>query len=176
MIYFDNNKIAYNTEIDNYICSIEDSLWIQYNTTDKWDIINGKFVDISSTEDYKQKELAKAKEAKHIENLDTANNKQQNSIIEYKGCLFETSDSNRCNLRDTSEGLEKGLVTKIVWLTKDDVQLEVTLEDVVTVRSMILQFVNDLWNTTYLNYKKAIDRCTTKEEVDSIIINYDSEE
>ena len=56
MIYFDNNKIAHNIEIDNYICSIKDSLWIQYNTTDKWDIINGKFVDISNTEDYKQKD------------------------------------------------------------------------------------------------------------------------
>src|SRR5574344_1076972 len=63
--------------------------------------------EIKVDKDYKQKELAKAKEAKHIENLDTANNKQQNSIIEYKDCLFETSDSNRGNLRDTSEGLEK---------------------------------------------------------------------
>lgn len=52
MIYFDNAKQAYGYEIDNAICQIEDYVWKAYASTDKWDIINGEFVDISNTPEY----------------------------------------------------------------------------------------------------------------------------
>ena len=55
MIYFDDTKQAYGFEVENYICKIEDELWSDYAHTDKWDIINGEFVDISETEEYKKK-------------------------------------------------------------------------------------------------------------------------
>lgn len=67
MIYFDNNKEAYAYEIENYICKIDDILWHQYANTDKWDIINGEFVDISDTEEYKRKK--RQEEAERINNL-----------------------------------------------------------------------------------------------------------
>lgn len=61
MIYFDKDKNAYAYEIENPICSITDIKWENYANTDKWDIINGVFTDISQTEEYlkkqKQKEL-----------------------------------------------------------------------------------------------------------------------
>lgn len=67
MIYFDSNKEAYAYEIENYICKIDDILWHQYANTDKWDIINGEFVDISDTEEYKRKK--RQEEEERINNL-----------------------------------------------------------------------------------------------------------
>ncbi len=67
MIYFDNDKNAYAYIIPNYIATIEDEIWSQYATTDKWDIIDGKFVDISDTEEYKEKQ--KQKEHERIQML-----------------------------------------------------------------------------------------------------------
>lgn len=58
MIYFDKNKNAYAYEIENYIATVEDEVWAEFATTDKWDIINGEFVDISETEEYKKKQYA----------------------------------------------------------------------------------------------------------------------
>lgn len=61
MIYFNNQKQAYGFEIDNPIAIISDELWTQYADTDKWDIINGEFIDISDTEEYKEKQAQKEK-------------------------------------------------------------------------------------------------------------------
>lgn len=55
MIYFNSKKEAFGYEIENPICVITDDLWQEYATTDKWDILNGSFVDISETKEYKEK-------------------------------------------------------------------------------------------------------------------------
>lgn len=67
MIYFDSRKNAYGYEIENPICAIEDELWTQYAGTDKWDIINGEFVDITNTPEYIAKK--EAEEAERISHL-----------------------------------------------------------------------------------------------------------
>lgn len=54
MIYFDKNKQAYAYEIKNPICIISDELWKQYAGTDKWDIVNGEFTDITETAEYQE--------------------------------------------------------------------------------------------------------------------------
>lgn len=51
-IYFNANKEAFAYEIENPICVIDSDSWAQYAGTDKWDIINGEFIDISGTEEY----------------------------------------------------------------------------------------------------------------------------
>lgn len=56
MIYFDSEKNAYGYEIPDYICSITDEEWAEYAGTDKWDIIDGVFTDITDTPEYQQKE------------------------------------------------------------------------------------------------------------------------
>ena len=63
MIYFNNEKEAFAFKIENPICIIEDNLWTEYAGTDKWDIINGVFTDISDTEEYKQKEAQEREQA-----------------------------------------------------------------------------------------------------------------
>lgn len=67
MIYFDNNKQAYGYEIPNYIATVDDNIWIQYAGTDKWDIINGVFTDITNTPEYKEKKAIE--EAERISHL-----------------------------------------------------------------------------------------------------------
>lgn len=62
MIYFDIDKNAYGYAIETPICIIEDDLWEQYCATDKWDIIDGIFTDISDTPEYKEKEKQREKE------------------------------------------------------------------------------------------------------------------
>jgi hypothetical protein len=52
MIYFDNNKQAYAFEIENPIAQIQDNIWEQYCSTDKWDIVEGVFTDITNTPEY----------------------------------------------------------------------------------------------------------------------------
>jgi hypothetical protein len=62
MIYFDKDKQAFGDKIENYICMITDELWSKYAGTDKWDIINGVFTDITDTEEYKKKKEQEEKE------------------------------------------------------------------------------------------------------------------
>lgn len=62
MIYFDKNKQAYADEIENPICTITEIKWLNYAGTDKWDIINGVFTDITDTEEYKNKIANEKKE------------------------------------------------------------------------------------------------------------------
>lgn len=59
MIYFDNDKKAYGFKIQSYICSITDEEWAEYAGTDKWDIIDGVFTDITDTPEYKQEQADK---------------------------------------------------------------------------------------------------------------------
>ena len=62
MIYFNEKKEAFAFEIENYIATCDDEIWSKYAGSDNWDIVNGKFVDISNTEEYKQKKELEEKE------------------------------------------------------------------------------------------------------------------
>ena len=66
-IYFDNDKNAYGYEIAEYICTITDEQWREYAGTDKWDIIEGIFTDITDTPEYKEKK--RKEERERINNL-----------------------------------------------------------------------------------------------------------
>lgn len=61
-IYFNKKKEAFAYEIPNFICIINSDLWNKYAGTDKWDIINGVFTDITDTKEYKEKKAKEEKE------------------------------------------------------------------------------------------------------------------
>lgn len=67
MIYFDKDKQAFAYEIPEYICTVEDNVWAEYAGTDKWDIIDGVFTDITDTPEYIAKK--EAEEAERISHL-----------------------------------------------------------------------------------------------------------
>ena len=63
MIYFDENKQAYAYKIDNYVTVITNQAWEEIaNNNDAWDIVNGNFVDLRNTPEYKQKQEEKEKQ------------------------------------------------------------------------------------------------------------------
>ena len=62
MIYFDIDKQAYGFEIQHYITTVEDDVWAKYAGTDKWDIIDGVFTDITNTDEYRKKKEEEEKE------------------------------------------------------------------------------------------------------------------
>lgn len=87
MIYFDKEKNAYAFEIENYIATIDDSTWDNYAGSDKWDIINGKFVDITNTTEYKRKtRLSEIEE--ELKQEDEKYEKVLNTPVEYKNGFF----------------------------------------------------------------------------------------
>lgn len=67
MIYFDKDKNAYAFEIENPTAIVDDEVWAKYAGTDKWDIIDGVFTDITDTEEYKEKKAQE--EQARISNL-----------------------------------------------------------------------------------------------------------
>lgn len=69
MIYFDKNKMAYSFEIENPIATVDDETWNKYCTTDKWDIIDGKFTDITNTPEYIEKQKEKEKKELGMKSL-----------------------------------------------------------------------------------------------------------
>lgn len=70
MIYFNDKKEAFGYVISDYICSIEDSLWLNFSGLPceiAWDIIDGEFKDLRETETYKK--YLEDKEKERIGNL-----------------------------------------------------------------------------------------------------------
>ena len=57
-IYFNENKEAFAYEIENPICVVTSDVWEQYAGTDKWDIVDGVFTDITDTPEYKDEKEA----------------------------------------------------------------------------------------------------------------------
>ena len=177
MIYFDNNKEAFAFEIPEYICTVEDNVWAEYAGTDKWDIIDGVFTDITNTPEYIAKHLQEAKQAKYTEALEKAYEYQQNGTVEHKNCIFEMSDSNRKNLSDTEEALKLQGIEETTWLDKDDNYVTLTVDDIQYIRlNLILAAIQKLWIENYPAYKQQIAEAKTIEEVEAIVIDYGENE
>ena len=68
MIYFDENKTPYNTPVEGYIATCDETRWAYFSEhPDEWDIINGEFTDLRDTEEYQAKKEAERQE--EIDNL-----------------------------------------------------------------------------------------------------------
>lgn len=62
LIYIDANKMGHNYEIEDYVATCEIGTWAYYSrpeNMDKWKPIDGKVVDITDTEEYKEKQKQK---------------------------------------------------------------------------------------------------------------------
>jgi len=87
MIYFDADKNAYGFKIENPIATIDDVTWQQYAMTDKWDIIDGVFTDITDTEEYKEKE--KQKERQRLDKLTLTPSDVERALYKEKKMDFD---------------------------------------------------------------------------------------
>ena len=58
------------------------------------------------------------------------------------------------------------------WLSRDDKEVELTVEDFVTLGGLIATYKNTVWNDKYVGYKDAIKKAKTAEKVNEIVIDY----
>ena len=117
--------------------------------------------------------LRRAKATKTEEALDKARDLEQNGTVEYKDCVFEMSYSNRLNLENTQEALEKMGQESTEWNDKNDTIVELTVEDIQYIRlNLILGRIQKLWIEDYPTYLELIEEAQTVEEVEAIEIDY----
>lgn len=115
MIYFDENKNAYAFEIKDCIATIDDATWQQYAMTDKWDIIDGKFVDITDTEEYRGKK--EREERERLDNLSMTRGDVFEALILARGLT-------KPQIRAMIEQAELDTMTKALYLNRFDEALD----------------------------------------------------
>ena len=199
MIYFDENKQAYNTPIDNYIATCEDTRWAYFSEhPDEWDIINGEFTDLRDTEEYKAKQLVKAKEEKATEikqkNKDKYSLEGQTITVELPAVLKKGEETKQVQsfklLTVTSAGQLATVLTGYVILAQvsdipdllndDNGYTIVGLNELVNGQkfiNLIFAKVTEAFAkiTNYQRYLLSIvEKATTIEEVQAIYVDFDN--
>lgn len=154
----------------------------EYTTTefDDYTSDNKKYIfqdnEVLISPDYEEKQLINARELKLQENIKLAKNAIENGSVEYKGALIETNSQTVGDLTATEKLLKSLGVSSFTWLSKDDKEIELNINDetndFLTLGCLILEFKQNLWRTTYLNFKNLIENATTLEEINSIEIIY----
>ncbi len=122
--------------------------------------------------DYDEQNFAKIKQLKQQENLQKANEAEENGAVEYKDALFETNSSNISKLTAQFAMISAGLVENVNWLSKDDKQVLLNAQDILTLGQLMAEYTDNIWNIKYLSYKTEIENTSTIEEVESIEIVY----
>src|SRR5574344_1585980 len=173
-IYCDKNKQAYGFEILNPNATIDDDTWAKYANTDKWDIVNGKFKDITNTQSYIKAHLKESISAKLEENDKKADEKRYNQTftltIQKKECLFDTSAKTNSDIQTATLYILAGNETYDGWISNNGIVLNLTKDDVVAIASKIRELANVY--PTWKKYYDKINSCTTIEEVNAIEIEY----
>lgn len=120
MIYFDEFEQAYNTPIDNYIATCDDTRWLFYSQSenkDKYrlDRTTKQLVDITDTEEYTAKKEAERQE--EIGNLSMTRGDVFEALILARGI-------SKVQIRTMIEQAELDEITKALYLNRFDEALE----------------------------------------------------
>ena len=121
---------------------------------------------------YEVQQLKKAKEDKKEENLKKANEAILNGYVTYKNCQFETNTDNQSNMTSTANLMQAQGIQKTQWLSKDNILIELTLEDFLNIGGLILNYKTNLWTNIYAGFEAQIQAAQTIEEVEDIVIDY----
>jgi len=122
--------------------------------------------------EYEIQKLAEIKQLKNSENIQKAYEAEENGFIVYNDALFETSSSNISKLTSQFAMIQSGILESVQWLSKDDVQLTLTVDDIMAIGKLMAEYTGNIWNDKYLNFKKQINSAETITELESIIIKY----
>ena len=72
-------------------------------------------------------------------------------------------------------GFNSGLFTgDVIYNTKEDILIYLNAEETQSIYYAIIDRAGRLWNEDYMVYKALIEGCTTAEEVEKIVIDYDN--
>lgn len=122
--------------------------------------------------EYAAQKLAELKQEKHMENLHKAYQAEETGTVSYKGAVFETTSSNISKLTSQFAMIQAGIIESIQWLSKDDVQLNLNLDDIMALGLLIAEYTGNIWNNKYLNFKTQINEAETIVDLESINITY----
>ena len=130
---------------------------------------NGPIVDST----YEQRMLDQAKNNKLAENI-KKREERLNAGIMYKNILFDSDTDQKVNLMAMASFMADD--DTIIWLGKDNQPLNCTKEDLLNIGNLIVQLTSAIWGDGGLNqqYINAINSCTTVQEVNNIVIDYDN--
>lgn len=167
-----NNKIMYYTEepldMDLYCLNkIEE-------TEEEYVPFHGEYV--LKNKKYEKAHLAEVKEAKTQEAIVKCNEKRYNQTftVELQGleCEFDTTEQTQRDLLSADSVTSKGLVYPN-WVTNNRVTINLTAEDVLIIYQTFFSLISPLYSKQE-QYFEQIEACTTAEEVEAIIIDYDN--
>lgn len=146
MIYFDKDKNAFSFEIENYIAQIDEPTWMEYAGTDKWDIVDGVFKDITTTPAYVEKKrreeeirISKLKCTKRVfvlmlekmgldyfEQIEPLINNNRQAKLEWELCVELERSNNLLDILAKELGVtSKQLDLLFQYANGEDVKLEV---------------------------------------------------
>lgn len=121
---------------------------------------------------YEVQKLAKAKKDKKEENLNKANEAILNGYVTYKNCKFETNTDNQSNMTATANLMQAQGIQKTQWLSKDNILIELTLEDFLNIGGLILSYKTNLWTNVYAGFEAQIEAAQNIDDVENIVITY----
>ena len=202
-IYFDKNEQPYNTPVEGYIASCEDYVWAYYSqpqNRDKYklDRTTKQLVDITDTEDYKAKQLIKAKEDKTTEikqkNKDKYSLEGQTITVELPAVLKKGEETKQVQsfklLTVTSAGQLATVLTGYVILAQASDIPDLLNDDngytIVGLNELVngQKFINLIFAkvteafakiTSYQRYLLSlVEKATTIEEVQVIYVDFDN--
>ena len=175
MIYIeiDNDKVINSTPNKNIAKNFKNVITTNFDdytpTNDKYIYLDGV---IFLNPNYEAQKLILSKEAKQQENLAKANEAITNGYVVYKNCKFETNTDNQSNMTATANLMQAQPIESTPWLSKDNIPIELTLEDFLNIGALILEFKTNLWTNVYAGFEAQIEDAQTIEEVESIEIVY----
>ena len=122
---------------------------------------------------YEQRMLDEAKKNKLSENIKKRDERLNAGII-YQNILFDSDTDQKVNLLAMADMMTES--DTIIWLGKENHPLNCTKQDLLNIGNLIIQLTSAIWGGGGLNqqYINAINNCSTVEEVNNIVIDYDN--
>ena len=116
--------------------------------------------------------LLETKQTKQQENLNKANEAVLKGYVTCKGCQFETNMDNQSNMSATANLMQAQGIEATQWLSKDNIPIELTLNDFLNIGGLILNYKTNLQTNVYAGFEAQIEAAQTIEDVENIVINY----
>ena len=163
--------VQYNHNLGYFIHEIEEQnkIWALL-PNEIWDESQNKpIIDLS----YEQRMLDEAKKNKLSENIKKRDERLNAGII-YQNILFDSDTDQKVNLLAMADMMTES--DTIIWLGKENHPLNCTKQDLLNIGNLIIQLTSAIWGGGGLNqqYINAINKCSTVEEVNNIVIDYDN--
>ena len=136
-------------------------------------ILASEYATLQQTPEYIAEQLAKAKADKLAENesiaKETRYSKYFTLTVQDQSCDFDTSSTTDNDLTKALAITSTGL-TYNGWITNNGIVLNLTFDDVKVFMTKFLELSNVY--PTWLYYKNLVEKATTIDEVNAIVIDY----